>query len=332
MKHAYLIMANRNPRQLQMLIDMLDDYRNDIFLMIDKKSTEFHRDFKTKYSKIHILDSIDIYWGTYSQVDAEIRLFKAAKSNGNYEYYHLMSGLDLPLFNQDYIHNFFDNHPNKEFIKYTEVLDLNLMEIFKIKIRDFIKNFGSETKTKFLNKNKVRRILEVRVKPQFFKNKQKSNNLFVKLLISVERNFLLFIPQFKIDRNKITTGSQWVSIDDDLVRLILKEESNIKKIYSSGVLSDEIFIPTLLNCYPEMKKKVFDLSNSHFEKNKLQGNLRYINWWDVHESAGSPYVWRQKDASSLMKARDKGHLFARKFDYKIDKEIIELIYRKVLDN
>ena len=37
-KHAYCIMAHNNWAQLQMLIDCLDDMRNDIFLHIDKKA------------------------------------------------------------------------------------------------------------------------------------------------------------------------------------------------------------------------------------------------------------------------------------------------------
>lgn len=36
--HAYCIMAHGNWEQLQMLINMLDDCRNDIYLHIDKKS------------------------------------------------------------------------------------------------------------------------------------------------------------------------------------------------------------------------------------------------------------------------------------------------------
>ena len=35
-KHAYCIMAHNNWAQLQMLIDCLDDKRNDIFLHVDK--------------------------------------------------------------------------------------------------------------------------------------------------------------------------------------------------------------------------------------------------------------------------------------------------------
>lgn len=37
-RHAYLIIANRNPHQLDMLLSALDDSRNDIFILLDKKS------------------------------------------------------------------------------------------------------------------------------------------------------------------------------------------------------------------------------------------------------------------------------------------------------
>lgn len=37
-KHAYLIIANKNPEQLKKLLGSLDDERNDIYLLIDKKS------------------------------------------------------------------------------------------------------------------------------------------------------------------------------------------------------------------------------------------------------------------------------------------------------
>lgn len=47
--HAYCIMAHGNWEQLQMLINMLDDCRNDIYLHIDKKSL-------TSYNK----------WGGYN--------------------------------------------------------------------------------------------------------------------------------------------------------------------------------------------------------------------------------------------------------------------------
>lgn len=44
-KHAYCIMAHGNWEQLQMLITVLDDERNDIFLHIDKKALDSYKYF-----------------------------------------------------------------------------------------------------------------------------------------------------------------------------------------------------------------------------------------------------------------------------------------------
>lgn len=39
-KHAYCIMAHGNWQQLQLLVNALDDVRNDIYLHVDRKAEE----------------------------------------------------------------------------------------------------------------------------------------------------------------------------------------------------------------------------------------------------------------------------------------------------
>ena len=39
-KHAYLIMAHNNWRNLETLIKLIDDDRNDIYIHIDRKTVE----------------------------------------------------------------------------------------------------------------------------------------------------------------------------------------------------------------------------------------------------------------------------------------------------
>lgn len=43
MKHAYCILAHSQWNQLQLLIDAIDDSRNDIYLHIDKKAVGSYR-------------------------------------------------------------------------------------------------------------------------------------------------------------------------------------------------------------------------------------------------------------------------------------------------
>ena len=58
--------------------------------------------------------------GGDSQIKAEIILLEEAlKSNS--DYYHLISGFDLPLHDMDYIDDFFIKHKGKEFIHFSEL-------------------------------------------------------------------------------------------------------------------------------------------------------------------------------------------------------------------
>ena len=45
-------------------------------------------------------------WGDVSVIEAEFRLFEEAANKDKYAYYHLLSGVDMPLKSQNEIHAF----------------------------------------------------------------------------------------------------------------------------------------------------------------------------------------------------------------------------------
>ena len=119
MKNAFLILAHTEFEVLKMLVACLDDPRNDIFIHFDKKVTKSPK-IRTKHAGLTILENrIDVRWGAPSMIEAEYNLFEAAIARGPYQYYHLLSGVDLPLKSQDYIHDYLDRHDGEEFIGYT---------------------------------------------------------------------------------------------------------------------------------------------------------------------------------------------------------------------
>ena len=119
-KHAYLIIAHNEPEVLRTLLAMLDDVRNDIFVHIDRRACSVYesiKDYKAEHSALIFLEHpIAVYWGDISQVQVEYMLFERAFSQGPYAYYHLLSGVDLPIKSQDYIHAFFQKNQGKEFV------------------------------------------------------------------------------------------------------------------------------------------------------------------------------------------------------------------------
>lgn len=119
-KHAYLIIAHHDPRLLQTLISLIDDVRNDIFVFIDSKSDrEPFLEVKAYKSRLMFTASFDVRWGSIRQVEAEYLLFETAYAHGSYAYYHLLSGVCLPLKSQDVIHATCDRMQGTEFVGFT---------------------------------------------------------------------------------------------------------------------------------------------------------------------------------------------------------------------
>lgn len=54
---------------------------------------------------------------------------------------------------------------------------------------------------------------------------------------------------------------------------------------------------------------------------KCSANQRYIDW-----NTGTPYIWRKSDVDDLF---ESNYLFARKFDEKVDSEVIDEIIARI---
>ena len=263
-KHAYLFMIMNNLKVFEKALKMIDDERNDIYIHVDLKSKEIEqiRNITNKIlkSKVFLVKRLDVRWGTYSLVECEMILLEEATKNNGYKYYHLLSESDLPLKNQDQIHDFFDMKQGEEFIEF--------------------QNFSEESF--FSTRYKCYHI---------FKKNMKSKNKLVRYSTYIcEKIFLLMQYLLKIDitkkyNMKIQYGSQWFSITDEFARYILKNKQLIFEIFRHGLCVDEHFLQTIAY-------------NSKFkEKISKEGNMRLIIW---KKNKNSPYVFRDNDYTTLM--------------------------------
>lgn len=216
-KHAFLIMAHKNDYVLQTLLHMLDNERNDIFIHMDLKNKAYHAEELniTTYSRVYFADRVRVNWGGYSQIRAELNLLQEAKRQGPYEYYHLLSGADLPIKSQKYIHDFFERNAGKEFIGFCGE-----------KLED-----ESRVKLYHLFQEKIGR----------------SNKVILKL----NRGFLKMQRLLKVDRISKTgicfmKGLNWFSITDSLAGIVLDEEKWIEKTFRNTSCCDEVFLQTIV--------------------------------------------------------------------------------------
>lgn len=242
-RHAYLIMAHDDLPMLEILIGYLDFPDNDIFIHIDRKADFDGSSLKTHKSRLHILPvRNDIRWGDISMVKAELDLLETAMSYGTYSYYHYLSGKDLPLKTQSYIHDFCQKHAGKEFIG-------------------------------FASYNGVDKELERRAcYYHIFPRRYQSDSTFIRGLRKI---FLEIQIISGVKRNRaveLKKGSQWCSITHSFACYLLERRKSIIRMLKNTFVPDEIFIQTLCWNEPAYKKSIYNTDN------EFEGCLRYITW------------------------------------------------------
>ena len=243
-KHAYLIIAHGKFHMLKRLIAALDDERNDIFIHIDKKSGEIDENEFEKCalkSQVTFVSRISVTWGADNIVFSEMLLLKAAFNKGNYQYYHLLSGMDYPIKTQEEIHAFFDKNQGMEFIDYwnRDLKEYQYRVQYYYPLQEKIGRYTYDLKTILL---RIQSKLYV-----FFQWMGKVNRL-------------------KTYKGDLKIGSQWVSITNRFCEYLLKNEELIYMLFEKGIAVDELFIQTL--CW-----------NSEFRYNIYrEGAMRLIDW------------------------------------------------------
>ena len=244
MKHAYLILAHGQWDLLRTLLHCIDDERNDIFVHIDAKVQSLPRLYTDK-ACLYMLDNrVDVRWGDLSVIKAEYALFEEALQKGPYAYYHLLSGVDLPLKSQDYIHSFCDEHQGKEFIGYT--LTSITPEI-------------------------ARKVQRWHLFPRHFK----SGNILIKAIRAL---FIRIQETLGIKRNRdvdFKKGSQWVSVTERMARRFVDNKFWVLKTFSHTFCCDEIVMQTLCWHSP-MREDIWSLQSDD------RGCMRTIGWRNGH--------------------------------------------------
>ena len=283
--HAYCIIAHSEQGLLHTLLRLLDDSLNDIFLLIDAKSSLYGCELPAlSFSRLYCVPPIKIWWGEYSQIDAEMRLFEYAQSKGRYSYYHLLSGVDMPIKSQKHIHEFFKNHGGAEFVE-------------------------------FWNQHDFRTIIYKRLRKHYFHNYKRVDNRTVrqsvvrfaqKQLLSINKRLSRKPTEEWYASHKM--GPNWVSVTDDFVSYLLSKKKEIKEEYSHSFCADEIFLQSILFKSPFYSNvyRCNERTGSTGGKEVYGRNMRLIDW-----DRGEPYTFRSEDIPEI---EESDCLFVRKVD------------------
>ncbi len=293
-RHAYLILAHKNWNQLQDLLSLLDHPQNDIYLHVDR----FARGWDTsllqgsvQQGTLNVLSTRYAGWGSESLIDATLDLLRVA-TRSPHVYYHLISGMDLPLRPQEEIRAFFSNAGNREFV------DFKSATISSAVLRDRLQTF------------------------HFLQNARERSPLLHKLDRALLRlQAILGVNRLKRCTVRFQKGSQWFSITQPFAEYCLQQAPDYRPYFRFSKCADELFFQTILQNSPFQERRAVETYDDE------RATMRYIDW--DRGSASSPYVFRAQDFDTILQS---GMLFARKFDETLDPAIIQRIKSAVLAN
>lgn len=287
-RHAYLITAHDKPEQLKLLLSLLDDSNNDLYLHIDKKAAGIQNsDLAGAITKasIQFVPRLDARWGSEVFIDAIASLLREAVKT-EHAYYHLLSGVDLPLKPQEEIRAFFAEHAGKEFVAFDQ------------------KSADQRVLVQRLGRYSFRRP----VGPYALRVYKRFEPLWNKLQSALGVNRIKRCPVV------FQKGAVWFSITHAFALYVLEQFPHYRPYYRHSVCADEIWLQTILVNSPFMERRSFSGWDD-----ELAATMRYVDWSD---GGRSPKVLVSEDYAALISS---GALFARKFDQAVDGAVIDRI-------
>ena len=289
LRHAWLIMAHGNFPILEKQLRFLDSENADFFIHIDAKVKHFDFDrFRAipQKSRVTFTDRIRVSWGHVSQIEAELILLRAALPGG-YDYYHLLSGVDVPVKSRAYIEAYFDAHNGTNFLHFQHAA---------------------------INR-------EHRDRSRYYYPLQRLNiqNRAVRLAL---RRATVFLQRPFVDRTKthpagtvLQKGANWFSITRPLAEYVLSKEDWIQETFRSSFCCDEVFIQTLV-----MSSPFQDTLPPEYYGDDHKNCLRYVDW-----QRGKPYTFTDADFDELIHTGEP-YLFARKFSYAAHPGVVDRLF------
>ncbi|KIA99812.1 beta-1,6-N-acetylglucosaminyltransferase [Flavobacterium sp. KMS] len=294
---VYFILAHKNPSQIKDLISLLEDNKSLFFIHLDKKVNQNEYKSLIDNSSCHFVKNrVSCTWGKYSLVQASLNGMKEVQNfiNTNFKSakYHfiMLSGEDLPLKKNDFIHDFLKTKTETSFLNYWKL--------------PYSKWWGGGL---FRFENLY-----------FFQYKKysKLNYWINRIIKKIGLKFLLplnrFMQQFP-DFN-IYGASQWMILNEDMVAFVLEKSNDNHKfnsIFKYVLAPDELYFSTLILNFDVLKQFPVDNIKTHLVNfNGVDASPKYLEIEDLD--------FNKED-----------FLFARKFDPNVNHKTIARVIKEL---
>jgi hypothetical protein len=117
MRIACLILAHKNPGQLERLLRVMDHPAFDFYIHVDGKADQGPFEYLRGRDRVFFIrDRVKVGWGQYSLVQATLNGLEGVLAGGAYGYIHVMSAQDFPIKPMAYIYQYLRDREGKEYI------------------------------------------------------------------------------------------------------------------------------------------------------------------------------------------------------------------------
>lgn len=290
MKIAIAMLCHKNVKQINMLLEAMENDNFFFYIHVDKKSN-IERD-KILGKNICVLSeekSVDVQWGGFGMIEATLHLVKEIQDSQQvYDSIWLISGQDFPVRSSGEILSYLEEHRNDDFI---EILPQD--EAFR---RGYFK------------RNEL-----------FYPKWMVLNNVWAKAI----KHIFWFatggkrVTRIKKRKSNIKTfyyGSQWWILSKKSIELMMKylyDNEWYINYFKNSLVPDESFFQTLYSMLIGVEK--------------ANPTICYVNWG---KNQNSPEIITYKDLTMLREIR-KTFLIARKFDFEVDSKIVMCMKKMV---
>ena len=249
MKVAYLILAHHEPEMLDKLIIELNKPKEQIFVHLDKKTniTLFQSILAGKC--IFIEERLNVSWGSFSMVDATLKLLKAAISGDKFDYYCLLSGCDFPIKSIHDFENYLVENQGKEFL---ECVDISKRP----------PNFQKRYKGFYFFENRTKWLLTLNYG-----------------ITKIQRYFYTRKPY---NNQPIYFGSQWWTLSGNFVDYILsflEKHPGYIRYFRYTLISDAMFFQTIMAHSPFFEQA----TNNNLRLIFFEENTPHPKIWTIED-------------------------------------------------
>lgn len=312
MRKNYIILVHKNPNQILHLVKKLDGSESCFYIHIDININA--KPFEIALSELPNIKFIKNResgtWGDLGIVKATVNAMKEIVKAEEKGYCILLSGQDYPIKSIDLINTYFTENNGYDFIDVSPIKEVFPTE-WNIRLNFYKYNlsnergkyiwFSSKMDHSFLSTNFIKNIIKI----MLFKR----DINFIKEIIA-NFNKKRIIPFDMIPY----AGGQWWSLTFETTSKIIDFIDKNPALYEYNkysLLPDETFFQTII--------KHLSLKDSTI---KIKDSTTYANW--SRKNCDLPVTFNDTDFNELT-SLPINKLFARKFDFDYNQEIINLL-------